>query len=339
MKKLMFILMLTFPSVLKAADLSTLQTAYDVFEKNYIVEQSIENLATKALKGFELMDNKVKLGVGKNTASIYYGGKLLKTVRLPNDKTDITQWIKTTDKIAEHLTKISASIKAYDFEISQNLLKQAFDGFDDYSTYYPNLYDMNAKKTTESFYAKKVNGVLYVKMTSFNNYSKNNLQNKISEEDNLAGLVLDLRKNSGGILAQAVEIADLFVDGGVIASTFSARNRQETYYNAKQGDILNGKPIVLIIDKETSSAAEMLALTLKEQARAKIIGQNSFGKNSVQDLWTFDDESALSLTCGKFFGPLGTNIDKKGVAPDIEYNINGDNIKEKAFEMIKHEIH
>jgi carboxyl-terminal processing protease len=136
----------------------------------------------------------------------------------------------------------------------------------------------------------------------------------------MKGLVLDLRNNPGGLLDQAVSVTDLFLDGGEVVSQRGRRPDDITRYNARPGDILNGLPMVVLINSGSASAAEIVAGALQDRRRAEVVGLTSFGKGSVQTLIPLNggQDGALKLTTARYFTPSGRSIQKTGIEPDLE---------------------
>lgn len=134
----------------------------------------------------------------------------------------------------------------------------------------------------------------------------------------LKGLVLDLRRNPGGLLNAGIEVADLFLDAGVIVSTRGRVPRASAEYSAKRGDLLGGAPIVVLIDSGSASAAEVVAGALRDHRRALIMGSTSFGKGSVQTVLPLDNGDSIKLTTARYYTPNGTSIQATGIVPDIE---------------------
>jgi len=133
----------------------------------------------------------------------------------------------------------------------------------------------------------------------------------------LHGLVIDLRSNPGGVLTAAVEIADDLLDAGAIVSTRGRLRANDTEFVATPGDLLNGAPLVLIVDAGSASAAEVLAGALGDNGRARIIGSRTFGKGSVQSILPLDNGDAVKLTISRYYTPSGRSIQARGIDPDV----------------------
>jgi carboxyl-terminal processing protease len=134
----------------------------------------------------------------------------------------------------------------------------------------------------------------------------------------LKGLVLDLRDNPGGVLEAAVAVADAFLDSGVIVTAKGRTPDSKFEMDATPGDVLNGAPIVVLVNGGSASAAEIVAGALKDQHRAKLMGRTTFGKGSVQTIIPLSDDRAVKLTTSLYYTPSGVSINHRGIAPDIE---------------------
>ena len=159
------------------------------------------------------------------------------------------------------------------------------------------------------------NNIVYLKPSLFFSGISDDIQKIISAYANLNGIILDLRGCKGGNFNEALKTADLFLDGTIIAYSSNSK-KQQKYYNATPGDILRGKPIAVLTDSFTASAAELIAAALSEQSRAIVIGTKTYGKNSIQDIYQFDDQ-ILFLTSGYFYTPSGKSLQNVGLMPQI----------------------
>jgi carboxyl-terminal processing protease len=169
----------------------------------------------------------------------------------------------------------------------------------------------------------RVEGELgYVRITSFTEQTESGLKNAIDRirqqsGNKLKGLVLDMRNNPGGLLDQAIAVSDAFLDKGEIVSTRGRRNDEAQRFNAKPGDLLNGLPIVVLINGGSASASEIVAGALQDHRRAILLGTRSFGKGSVQTIIPMGNQGAIRLTTARYFTPSGRSIQAQGIDPDI----------------------
>ncbi len=165
--------------------------------------------------------------------------------------------------------------------------------------------------------------VAYVRLTTFNEQTSSEMREKLEEMtgkigDKLTGIVLDLRNNPGGLLDQAVAVADAYLDKGEIVSTRGRRPDSVQRFNARPGDIAEGVPMVVLINGGSASASEIVAGALQDQRRAIVMGTQSFGKGSVQTIMPLSGNGAIRLTTARYYTPAGTSIQAKGITPDIE---------------------
>ncbi len=160
----------------------------------------------------------------------------------------------------------------------------------------------------------------YIRLTSFNENSSEQIQKKIKELENnknVNSYILDLRNNPGGLLTQAIKISDFFLDNGEIVSTKSRKKSENRKWFAKKGDLTNGKKLIILINYGSASASEIVAGALKDHKRAILIGENSYGKGSVQSIIPLKNDGAIRLTVAKYYLPSGKSISEIGVEPDI----------------------
>jgi carboxyl-terminal processing protease len=173
----------------------------------------------------------------------------------------------------------------------------------------------------------------YIRLTSFNDNSSDQIKKKIKklkENENLKAFILDLRNNPGGLLSQAIRISDFFLENGEIVSTKSRKKSENRKWFARKGDITEGKTLVVLINYGSASASEIVAGALKDHKRAIILGENSYGKGSVQSIIPLKNKGAIRLTVSKYYLPSGESISEVGVRPDIEVNEEGDDFRIKT---------
>lgn len=165
-------------------------------------------------------------------------------------------------------------------------------------------------------------GVLYLRLAQFQERAAADLTAAVAAYEQAhgapRGLVLDLRGNPGGLLAEAVDVSDLFLDDGVIVSTRGRGGAELDSSSASRGDIVHGAPIVVLVDGSTASASEIVAGALKDHGRARLVGVRSYGKGSVQTIFSFADGSGMKLTVARYYTPSGRCIQELGILPDVE---------------------
>jgi carboxyl-terminal processing protease len=163
----------------------------------------------------------------------------------------------------------------------------------------------------------------YIRVTAFNEQTEASLRDAIDQLEaglgpSLKGVVVDLRNNPGGLLEQAVAVADIFLDRGEIVSTRGRRTDNIQRFNARRGDLIDGRPMVVLINGGSASASEIVAGALQDHDRAIVMGTQSFGKGSVQTIMPLPGHGAIRLTTARYYTPAGTSIQAKGILPDIE---------------------
>ncbi len=165
------------------------------------------------------------------------------------------------------------------------------------------------------------NKVGYIRLTSFNENSSEQIKEKIKtfkKKNKVEHFILDLRNNPGGLLSQAIKISDFFLNNGEIVSTKNRKGKENRKWFAKRGDIINGDTLIVLINYGSASASEIVAGALKDHKRAILIGENTYGKGSVQSIIPLNNKGAIRLTVSKYYLPSGKSISEVGVVPDIE---------------------
>ena len=183
----------------------------------------------------------------------------------------------------------------------------------------------------------------YIRLTSFNENSGSQIKREIKnleENKDVKAYILDLRNNPGGLLSQAIKISDYFLDNGEIVSTKSRKISENRKWFAKKGDLTNGKTLIVLINYGSASASEIVAGALKDHKRAILLGENSFGKGSVQSIIPLKNDGAIRLTVAKYYLPSGKSISEIGVSPDIEISEESDDfiIKTKTDNQLNYAI-
>lgn len=166
-----------------------------------------------------------------------------------------------------------------------------------------------------------VPGLAYLRVTQFQTHTGEDLRaalETLRDERTLAGLVLDLRNNPGGVLSSGVAVADAFLDGGLIVETRGRGAGANERYEAQKGDLTGGVPMVVLINEGTASASEIVAGALQDHGRGLLLGQRSFGKGSVQTLMPLSETRALKITTARYYTPSGRSIQAQGIVPDLQ---------------------
>ena len=179
--------------------------------------------------------------------------------------------------------------------------------------------------------------IQYIRLSSF--ISKNaasEIETILNNSGAKKGYILDLRSNPGGLLTNAIYISDMLLKGGVIVSTVD-RDRYKTTTRARYGQVTS-KPIVVLINKGSASASEILSGALKDNHRATIIGEQSFGKGLVQEINRLPDEAGMNITIQRYLTPSGNDINKKGITPDVVVELTEEHVKNKDDVQLKKAI-
>ena len=185
-------------------------------------------------------------------------------------------------------------------------------------------------KSVNSKVISKEKNIGYLRLKSFNENSDSQFLKsikKFEKNQNIKGYVIDLRNNPGGLLTQAINITDLFLDDGEIVSTKGRKISETRKFFAKKGDEVNGKPLIVLINNGSASAAEIFDGALKDHKRAIILGESSYGKGSVQSIIPLKNGGGMRLTISKYYLPSGKSISEVGVTPDILVEEFDDNFK------------
>ena len=173
----------------------------------------------------------------------------------------------------------------------------------------------------------------YIRLTSFNENSSEQIRDQIKkfeDNQNVTSYILDLRNNPGGLLSQAIRVSDFFLNNGEIVSTKGRKASENRKWFAKKGDLIDGKTLLVLINYGSASASEIVAGALKDHKRAILIGENSYGKGSVQSIIPLKNKGAIRLTVAKYYLPSGKSISEVGVSPDIEINEGSDEFRIKT---------
>ncbi len=186
------------------------------------------------------------------------------------------------------------------------------------------------------------NDIGYIRMSSFTQQSDSGVRKAIEEMDKttkngIKGYILDLRNNPGGLLLQAVAVSDDFLDGGEVVSTRGRNPDDVERHNAQKGDLINGKPIVVLINGGSASASEIVAGALQDHKRSIVMGSQTFGKGSVQTILPLGNNTAIKLTTARYYTPNGQSIQAKGITPDVpDETDSGDDERLRESDLNRH---
>lgn len=302
----------------KAGDKEVLSQAYKTVVDNYVDEVMLSNIVATGLPALTQVDEKTKISVGRRTATVYYNGRLQKTISRPFDERNAAQWADFTVDVLDIAKKASPDLQRQDFELAETVLYYGIPALDKNSRYFPSL-DLGQKtELPQAYYADmKEENILYIRPGTINEYIMQNFKKTMEDNQNLQGIILDLRGNKGGYLKYAVQLADMFLGNGTIIYTLGKEKGKRKIYNAHEGQLYAEMPMVILVDGQTASAAEVIALALKKHQRAVIIGTQTYGKGTVQNIYKQRNGARLALTSERFYSNDNMSIDEVGLRPDI----------------------
>ena len=256
-----------------SADKHLLNEMITTVNRQYI--EPIDNVKTitAGLQALRDLDNKFTVSYGSDLIYTYYDGKISGAVPIPKDDS-ILGWVNAVDKIIENATRVSQKALIKDFEIPDLIMKRMAQNLDEYSHYYSE-YEYNEEEENNAVFTlytdRVIDDILYMRVRVFNKQTGNMVEQSLKNHPDAKGVILDLRGNSGGMFNEALKVAKLFCDDEIITYT-AERNEQNKHYYTAGGKALYTGPLVILIDGQTASAAEVLAAGLQEQSRAKLIG-------------------------------------------------------------------
>ncbi len=328
---LIFCIVLSFEAL--GADL--INEVFLNLNEEYVVQMSNKDIALKGLMCLSKIDEDIVLKRTADKIFLYYKNKMVESFSMPINDESTKDWADFCKKIMKASTKYSPKTEVLDFELEDRFAAKVFEGLDGYSRYFGAFDDEEEKgplKIRRHYASRIVDEFLLIRVLRLQKDTAERIKESVGECSKCKGLVLDLRGNGGGFLSEAIKIAGLFLDEGIIAYTQADEKSAPQYFSAEKGDILDGKPMAVLIDGSTASAAEILAAALSEQNRAVLIGTKTYGKGAVQDVEKIGSERAMSITTSFFYTPSGFNIDKKGLTPFICTGSSEDCSKEDRFD-------
>ena len=315
LKKIIFAFtLIIFSFSAKADTQSLISSVYGTVANKHITPVNIEELAISGLKSISDIDKNLIFSNGKDVVYIYYHRKIAGVWHKPQHNDDYKAWADLTAKIIHKATLISARAKHYKIMLTENILAHAIASLNDHSKYH------FSDEVEDFFDGREIAAYpdgryLYIQVLSFDADTKDYIKNSILRYPQTQAVILDLRGNKGGQLNVAIDVAKLFIDDGIIVSTKGQTKEATKYYVAKQENAFT-LPLAVLIDQGTASSAEALAAALHEQAQAILIGTQTYGKGTIQDIFAFDNGGRLALTTGEFFTPSGEKVEKIGIWPD-----------------------
>lgn len=229
---------------------------------------------------------------------------------------------KAADKIrGEEGTSVVLTIKRKNQPLKKYTITRAEIVIKAVSTKVPNEVKLN-------------DNVGYIRLSSFiSKHAKSEFLNALNSMSDKKGYIIDLRSNPGGLLSNAITISDMFIDGGVIVSTVDRDGYKDTTRATSR--YITDKPLIVLINKGSASASEIFSGALKDNQRALIVGETSFGKGLVQEVNRLPNGAGMNVTIQKYLTPNGTDINKKGITPDVEVKLSDKDIEEKNDAQLK----
>lgn len=292
-----------------AYEFTKITELFNMLQNKYAENLDFEDIALNGLKTLYQFDNSFRLYHSDSKAFLYHHNNLIASYTLPQEKNNAALWKDLTYKILKTGLDCSPNLIANSQSLETHILEAMVSRLDTFSR----IDNIPSAHIVSKF--DEENNIVYLKPSLFFSGISDDIQKIISAYANLNGIILDLRGCKGGNFNEALKTADLFLDGTIIAYSSNSK-KQQKYYNATPGDILRGKPIAVLTDSFTASAAELIAAALSEQSRAIVIGTKTYGKNSIQDIYQFDDQ-ILFLTSGYFYTPSGKSLQNVGLMPQI----------------------
>lgn len=302
----------------QAADKEVWQQVYGLLLDNYIDEVDLFKLFSPAVKALSLIDKNIRVAPGDKTVTIYYKGKMQKVFSLPQEERNAKKWAEVTNSVLEEVKKISPEMERKDFELTEMMLYHGMQEFDKNSRYFPVLDVGQKTEKIQGYNTSLLEGdILYIRLGTINDYTAEKFKETLSENKSVKGIVIDLRGNKGGYLRQALEISDAFIENGEIIYTLGKKTGKRKSYYAEHGEFFKNVPMVVLIDGKTASSAEVIAMALRENHRAQLIGGQSYGKNTVQNIYPLENGAHLALTTERFYSPKNIPIEEVGLHPNV----------------------
>lgn len=285
--------------------------------EQYILSVDVEQNAIWLLKSLKSLDKNFTVADDKNKLTLYYKGKVLKSLYKPEDKNDIEKWNSICTEFTDLIFKNSSIAANHDFEATDLIMHSYIKNLDKDSKYYSSISDMEETLHRVNFYSKVEDDILWIKIRLFNKNTKSDITKALTENDFAKGVVLDLRGSNGGELSTAIAVADIFLEEGIVVSVIGQKQNEIIYYNSKDGDIAENVPVVILVDGDTASAAEVLAIALQEQKLAKVIGTQTYGKGTTQKLIRLSNGGILALSNAHIYTPSGNKMTDEVLIPDV----------------------
>jgi len=300
-------------------DKNLLNEMLTTINNEYLEEVDNAAILSEGLNALHRIDDNIKVVTDEESFYFYYDNKINRIAKFPANNKDISAWVEATAQILDSIMKASEKVQIKDFVVPDLMMQKITGSLDRFSGYHSEFDYKEEEENNAIFtlYSDRVIGdILYLRVRIFNKQTADSVRKSIVNNPNMKGIILDLRGNSGGILNEALKVADFFTDDTIITYTAARNNENIHYYTSAEGTLYDG-PMVVLVDENTASAAEVLAGGLQAQSRAKIIGTTTFGKGTIQNITQMSNGGKLVLTTEQFFTPNGDVIHDNGITPDI----------------------
>ena len=298
---------------------AALRTVHDEF----LAPVSYDIYSSWAVQGLNQYDKNLQIVDDESRITLYYNSQVFRSYLKPQGKKSESPkaWARFMLKVLDAAKEISPAVKQKDFEAPDKMLQFATQNLDPYSKYISVLAPekkQDLRPVSDFGVNLTTDDILYIKLTDITKFTPHNFEAAFAQYANQAkALIIDLRGCHGGALQGAIDVADLFLPNGIITSTQGRKDDSVVFYEAHPDVLFAGKPIVVLVDGETASSAEILAAALQEQGAALIMGTGTLGKGSVQNVVNLPDNNKMILTNAYAFTPAGNPIHQNGVKPDV----------------------
>lgn len=302
-----------------AGDKELLRQVFEIINNKYIDEVNLSDIVSPGLKALSKEDKNIRIASEKNTTTIYYKGRLQKIYAHPQQGNDADKWADSVVNVFEGAKQISPDIHRQDFELVEVFLYEGIKAFDKNSHYSP-ILDIGQEFIKPQPYLASLHddNILYLRLGTINERTVKDFNETMEKYQNLQGIILDLRGNKGGYLKYALQITDMFLSEGVMIYTTGRNKGKRNVYSATEGKLYAQAPMVILVDGHTASSAEVIAMVLQEKNRAILVGSQTYGKNSVQNVYELNNGAYLALTTERFYSDKNVSVEEtSGIRPDI----------------------
>ena len=332
MKRLIFIIVFLLQALdVQAGDKELFHQVYSLILSEYIEDVRLLDFFKPVFKAVEKEDKDIHIIQEKNSVTVYYKGRIHKVYSHPREDKNPLKWAEYTDFLLKEIKKISPELENKDFELAEVMLYNGTQEFDKNMHYYPVLEIGEQQEKIQPYHASlQDDKILYIRLGTINDYTTQAFHKTIEKYPDPQGIILDLRGNKGGYLRQALEITETFLSKKIMIYTQGKEAGKRNIYRASEEEKYKEIPLVVLVDSKTASAAEVIALALQKNKRATIVGAQTFGKGTVQNIYKLNNEGHIALTTERFFGFEDFSIEGVGMRPDIcsEYFDENTDIKD-----------